>query len=71
MARDRRRARGLGTRRWYLPAIDRQPAFGHVAHLPTPVADGIGERLLGVPFFPGLGEDALDEIAEALAAASG
>ena len=34
------RQRGIGTRRWYLPTIDRQPAFGHVAHLlPTPTAD--------------------------------
>ena len=65
------RERGIGTRRWYLPTIDRQPAFGHVAHLPTPVADAIGEQLLGVPFYPGLGEDALDEIAAALAAAFG
>ena len=74
-ARDRAEAacreRGIGTRRWYLPTIDRQPAFGHVAHLPTPVADAIGERLLGVPFYPGLGEDALDEIAAALSAAFG
>ena len=60
------RERGIGSRRWYLPTIDRQPAFGHVAHLPTPVADAIGERLLGVPFYPGLGADAIDEIAAAL-----
>ena len=60
------RERGIGTRRWYLPTIDRQPAFSHVAHLPTPVADEIGERLLGVPFYPGLAADAIDEIAAAL-----
>ena len=35
------------------------------AHLPTPVADAIGERLLGVPFYPGLAADAIDEIAAA------
>ncbi|MEO8487072.1 MAG: DegT/DnrJ/EryC1/StrS family aminotransferase [Betaproteobacteria bacterium] len=65
------RQRGIGTRRWYLPTIDRQPAFGHVAHLPTPCADLVGERLLGVPFYPGLAQDAIDEIAAALGAASG
>ena len=60
---------GIGTRRWYLPTIDRQPAFGHVAHLPTPCADFVGERLLGVPFYPGLAPAAIDEIAGALGAA--
>lgn len=63
------RDRGIGTRRWYLPTIDRQPAFGHVAHLPTPNADAIGERLLGVPFYPGLADGAIDEIAGALGSA--
>ena len=63
------KAQGIGTRRWYLPTIDRQPAFGHVAHLPTPCADHVGERLLGVPFYPGLGPAAIDEIAGALGTA--
>lgn len=63
--------RGIGTRRWYLPTIDRQPAFGHVAHLPTPHAEEIGERLLGVPFYPGLPGSAIDEIAAALGSAFG
>lgn len=65
------RERGIGTRRWYQPTIDRQPAFGHVVHLPTPVADAIGERLLGVPFYPGLSVGAIDEIAAALGDALG
>ncbi len=63
--------RGIGTRRWYLPTIDRQPAFGHVAHLPTPQADAIGGRLLGVPFYPGLADGAIGEIAAALGSAFG
>lgn len=74
-ARDRAeaifRARGIGIRRWYLPTIDRQPAFGHVDHLPTPVADAMGDRLVGVPFYPDLPADAVDEIAEALGRALG
>jgi Predicted pyridoxal phosphate-dependent enzyme apparently involved in regulation of cell wall biogenesis len=43
-------ASGIGTRRWYLPLIDRHPAMDHIAHDPTPVADDIAERLLGIPF---------------------
>jgi dTDP-4-amino-4,6-dideoxygalactose transaminase len=70
-AEDACRERGIGTRRWYLPTIDRQPAFGHVAHLPTPTADAIGERLLGAPFYPGLTNGAIDEIAAALGSAFG
>lgn len=62
---------GIGTRRWYLPTIDSQPAFGHVVHLDTPAADDIGNRLLGVPFYPGLADAAIDEIAAALASAFG
>jgi dTDP-4-amino-4,6-dideoxygalactose transaminase len=72
-ARDRAelacRQRGIGTRRWYLPTIDRQPAFGHVAHLPTPCSHHLGDRLLGVPFYPGLVQAAIDEIALALGSA--
>jgi dTDP-4-amino-4,6-dideoxygalactose transaminase len=74
-ARDRAesllRERGIGTRRWYWPTIDRQPAFGHVHHLPTPIADAIGACLLGVPFYPDLPEDAIEEIAAGLGGALG
>jgi dTDP-4-amino-4,6-dideoxygalactose transaminase len=41
---------GVETRRWYLPLIDQHPAFAHMAHRSTPVADNIAERLLGIPF---------------------
>ena len=59
-------------RRGAQPAtIARQPAFGYVAHLATPVADAIGERLLGVPFYPGLADASIDEIAAALGTAFG
>lgn len=60
------RRRGIGVRHWYVPTVNRQPAFTHVGHLPTPVANGIGERLLGVPFYLGIGSSAIDEIATAL-----
>jgi len=65
------KARGIGCRRWYLPTIEHQPAFGHVDHLPTPTAQSIGGRLLGVPFYPDLAAYAVDEVAAALADALG
>ena len=47
-------ALGIATRRWYLPLLDRHPAFAHMAIRPTPVADSIADRLLGIPFHLGL-----------------
>ncbi len=63
-------AKGIGTRRWYLPLIDRHPAFAHIAHLPTPVADAIADRLLGIPFHLYLDSAAQALVVEALAAAT-
>jgi len=60
------RKAGIATRRWYLPLIDRHPAMGNVPHDPTPVADDIAERLLGIPFHPKLDEPAIDAIICAL-----
>lgn len=62
-------ARGVGTRRWYLPLINRHPAFQHIQHLPTPRADDIAERLLGIPFHMSLTEQEMAVISDALAAA--
>jgi hypothetical protein len=42
---------GIGQRRWYLPAINKHSAFDHIAHFPTPNADVLAARLLGVPFY--------------------
>ena len=47
-------ALGIATRRWYLQLLDRHPAFAHMAIRPTPVADSIADRLLGIPFHLGL-----------------
>ena len=61
---------GVATRRWYLPTIDRHPAFHRIAHLPTPVAYGIEERLLGVPFYLGLNAELRGIVAAALASSA-
>lgn len=54
-------ARGIATRRWYLPLINQHPAFQEFAHLPCPNAEEIAGRLLGIPFHLSLSaEDHLD-----------
>jgi dTDP-4-amino-4,6-dideoxygalactose transaminase len=58
---------GVATRRWYLPLISRHPAFAHMARRPTPVADDIANRLLGVPFHLFLDEASQDEVLAGLA----
>ena len=64
-------ARGIATRRWYLPLINQHPAFQAFAHLPSPNADEIAGRLLGIPFHLSLtAEDHLD-IARCLVASAG
>jgi len=62
---------GVGTRRWYLPLIDRHPAMRHIAHAPTPVADDLAERLLGIPFHLHLDTDAQMLVTKALACVAG
>jgi dTDP-4-amino-4,6-dideoxygalactose transaminase len=57
---------GVGTRRWYLPLIDRHPAMREIAHDPTPVADGIARRLLGIPFHLKIDEQAKAIVISAL-----
>ena len=61
-------AAGVGTRRWYLPLVDRHPAFAHITHHPTPVADAIAERLLGIPFHLNLDSAAQATVIKGLAA---
>jgi dTDP-4-amino-4,6-dideoxygalactose transaminase len=74
--RDRNRAEailadaGVATRRWYLPLIDRHPAMSEIAHDPTPVADDIAERLLGIPFHLKLDDQAKAIVISALTAAA-
>lgn len=58
----------IATRRWYLPTINRHPAFKHLTHFPTPVADNLSRRLLGVPFFPSISDDQRHAVLAALSA---
>ena len=59
---------GIGTRRWYLPLLDRHPAFAHMAHRPTPVAYDLAERLLGIPFHLNLDAASRAEVVAGLTA---
>lgn len=58
--------RGIATRRWYLPLINQHPAFQGFAHLPSPNADAISERLLGIPFHLALSANDHQDIASCL-----
>jgi len=60
----------IATRRWYLPTINRHPAFKHLTHFATPVADNIARRLLGVPFYPALSDDQRGAVLAALQVAA-
>ena len=59
-------AAGIATRRWYLPTIDKHPAFRGIPHMAAPIADDIAARL-GCPFYIGLDAAARHEVAAALA----
>lgn len=58
--------RGVATRRWYLPLIDRHPAFAHMTHRATPVSDDIAQRLIGVPFHLDMTDEAQALVVAAL-----
>jgi dTDP-4-amino-4,6-dideoxygalactose transaminase len=57
----------IATRRWYLPLLDRHPAFVHMAERPTPIANDIADRLLGVPFHLRLDQISRSEVMAGLA----
>jgi dTDP-4-amino-4,6-dideoxygalactose transaminase len=59
---------GIATRRWYLPLLDRHPAFAHMAHRATPVADDLAQRLIGIPFHVHLDDAMQKEVVGALSA---
>ena len=59
---------GIATRRWYLPLLDRHPAFAHMSLRPTPVADNLAERLLGIPFHVHLDHAMQSAVVNALSA---
>jgi dTDP-4-amino-4,6-dideoxygalactose transaminase len=60
-------ARGIETRQWYCPTLDRHPAFAAYAAGPLPVAHELAERLLGLPFFVDIEEAQMQRVACAMA----
>lgn len=50
------RQRGVEARRWWRGGCHRDAAFAHFPRLPLPVTERLGESVVGLPFFPGLGE---------------
>jgi dTDP-4-amino-4,6-dideoxygalactose transaminase len=60
-------ARGIETRQWYCPTLDRHPAFASFAVGPLPVAHELAERLIGLPFFVDIDEEQMQRVAQAMA----
>lgn len=60
-------ARGIETRQWYCPTLDRHPAFATFAAGPLPVAHDLAERLLGLPFFVDIDEEQMLRVGHAMA----
>ena len=57
----------IQTRRWYLPLIQNHPALtGVLSPYPTPHADDLAARLLGLPFFNDLAEGNVTKVATML-----
>lgn len=63
-------ARGIETRRWYCPTLDRHPAFENLPIAGTlSVAGRLNERLLALPFHLQLSQEDIDTVCTDLARA--
>lgn len=61
--------RGIGSRRWYCPPLTHHEAFLKCAVAgPLTASEQLGCQLLGLPFYPGLGEAEVAEVVDGLAA---
>ena len=60
-------SRGIETRQWYCPTLDRHPAFAGCAAGPLPVSHELAERLLGLPFFIDIDETQMQRVGQAMA----
>jgi len=61
-------SKGIETRRWYCPTLERHPAYsGYSAAGALAVTAEMNERLLGLPFHPGMSEEAIHFVCRALA----
>ena len=56
---------GIGTALRYIPPVHLQPVYRHLGLGPGsfPVAEGLAQRALGLPMYPGLTLDQVDEVA--------
>lgn len=62
-------ALGIDTRRWYCPPLHRHPALLSVENTGSlTVAEDIGERILGLPFFMGMEDDQVSRVVDGLLA---
>jgi dTDP-4-amino-4,6-dideoxygalactose transaminase len=62
--------RGIGARRWYCPPLNHHRAFAACPKAgPNPVSESLGRELIGLPFFPGLGQAEVETVGRALRAA--
>ena len=60
-------ALGIETRRWYCPPLHRHPALADAeCSGGMAVADDIGERILGLPFFIGMDDEQLSRVVDGL-----
>jgi UDP-2-acetamido-2-deoxy-ribo-hexuluronate aminotransferase len=60
---------GVATEKYYPAALHRQPAFYPLGYKPGsfPVAERVCARTLALPLYPGLSNDAIDYVCEAIA----
>lgn len=59
--------RGIQTRQWYCPTLDRHPAFAGHCPEPLAVAPALSERLLGLPFYLDITTAQIRRVCETLA----
>ena len=62
------RERGIATNVLYAPPVHLQPVYAHLglARGSFPVAEHLGDQLLGLPLYPGLRPEQVDEVAGAV-----
>jgi dTDP-4-amino-4,6-dideoxygalactose transaminase len=66
--RQRLLAKGISTRRWYCPPLHAHPVLRGQATIGSmEVAEDLGARILGVPFFLGISDDEIAWVLQALA----
>jgi len=60
-------AQGVGARRWWGAPCHHQPAYAGCRRQQLPVTEKLASRVIGLPFFLGMGPDDVARVADALA----